>query len=50
LTAQPGANAVFTGWTGACSGTALTCTVTLRVGALALATFQAKRAGLASSK
>ena len=29
LTATPGPDQVFTGWSGACSGTALTCTVTM---------------------
>lgn len=30
LTAVPDANAYFTGWSGACAGTAVTCTVTMR--------------------
>ncbi|WP_161816021.1 S8 family serine peptidase [Steroidobacter agaridevorans] len=29
LTAQPGPNAVFSGWSGACSGAALVCSVTM---------------------
>jgi hypothetical protein len=42
LTAQPDANGVFTGWSGACSGTATTCTVTLSTARVAMANFANK--------
>jgi PKD repeat protein len=50
LTAQPGPNAVFTGWGGSCRGTVPTCTVTLTATSVALATFQTRPRNLASSK
>ena len=49
LTAQPDGNGIFSGWSGACRGTAPTCTVTLRAAALALASFSAKPRNLAQS-
>src|ERR1041384_5852053 len=39
LTAHPDAGASFTGWDGACTGTQLTCSVTLSADASATATF-----------
>ena len=39
LTAQPDAGAFFTGWSGACSGTALQCAFTLNVDTTVTATF-----------
>jgi phospholipase C len=39
LTATAGANSSFAGWGGACSGTSLTCTVTLSTSLSATATF-----------
>ncbi len=39
LTAAPGAGNTFTGWSGACSGTALTCTVTMNADTAVTATF-----------
>jgi uncharacterized repeat protein (TIGR02543 family) len=41
LTATPDANSIFTGWSGACSGTAPTCTVTVGGDRWVYATFQA---------
>lgn len=40
LTAKPGTGKTFGGWTGACTGTALTCTVTLTAAASTTATFR----------
>lgn len=40
LTATPNANSVFAGWSGACSGTAPTCTVTMSAAKNVTATFQ----------
>ena len=39
LTAHVGANSVFTGWSGACAGSAMTCTVTMDAPESATATF-----------
>ena len=39
LTASPGDGYVFTGWTGSCTGTAPTCTVTMTAAAAVTATF-----------
>lgn len=39
LTAKPVAGSAFTGWTGACSGTSLTCSVTMNDAVLVGATF-----------
>lgn len=39
LTAAPAAGNTFTGWSGACSGTALTCTVTINADTAVTATF-----------
>jgi hypothetical protein len=39
LTATPGANSTFAGWSGACSGTATTCTVTMNSNRSAQASF-----------
>ena len=50
LTAQPGPDAVFTGWSGSCRGTAPTCTVNLTAATVALATFQMKPRSMANSK
>jgi hypothetical protein len=41
LNAAPGANAVFSGWSGACSGTATTCQVTMNSNLNVTATFSA---------
>ena len=41
LTATPNANSVFSGWSGACSGTATTCQVTMNSDLTATATFSA---------
>src|SRR5439155_12046977 len=41
LTAKAGSHSTFTGWTGACAGTALTCTVTIDDSLTATATFTA---------
>ncbi|WP_395661387.1 S8 family serine peptidase [Aestuariivirga sp.] len=50
LTAQPGPGAVFAGWSGSCRGTAPTCTLNLRAGGVALATFQNRPRTTASSQ
>ena len=42
LTAAPDANSTFAGWSGACSGTASTCTLTLNANASVTATFNPK--------
>jgi List-Bact-rpt repeat protein len=39
LTASPGSGSVFTGWTGACAGTSLSCVVTVNDSETATATF-----------
>jgi hypothetical protein len=44
LTALPDANSVFSGWSGACSGTATTCQVTMNSDLTATATFSAASA------
>ena len=44
LTAAPGANSIFTGWSGACSGTGA-CTVTVSGSESVTATFQANASG-----
>lgn len=41
LTAVPGSGATFTGWTGACTNTSGTCTVTMNSGQQVTATFSA---------
>jgi uncharacterized repeat protein (TIGR02543 family) len=41
LTAKAGSNSTFTGWTGACAGTSLTCDVTINDSLTATATFTA---------
>jgi hypothetical protein len=41
LTAQPSSNNVFRGWTGACTGTDLTCTLTIEDALTTTATFAA---------
>jgi uncharacterized repeat protein (TIGR02543 family) len=43
LTATPAANAQFTGWSGACSGTAATCAVTMNATQSVTATFTAQQ-------
>ena len=43
LTATPAANALFTGWSGACSGTAATCVVTMDAAKSVTATFTLKQ-------
>lgn len=45
LTAKAGSNSTFTGWTGACSGTGLTCTVTISDIMTTTATFTANAGG-----
>lgn len=45
LTAQPANKSVFTGWSGACSGTALTCTVTMSADRSVTATFSKSTGG-----
>ncbi|MHB8108962.1 MAG: InlB B-repeat-containing protein [Syntrophorhabdaceae bacterium] len=42
LTAAPGTNSVFAGWSGGCSGTALTCRGTMTRNVAVTATFNAK--------
>ena len=42
LTALPDANSVFSGWSGACSGTATTCQVTMNSNVSVTATFNLK--------
>ncbi len=42
LTAAPGANSSFAGWSGACSGSASTCTITMNANASVTATFNLK--------
>lgn len=42
LTAKEADNSVFSGWSGACTGTASTCSVNLRANASVVATFQPK--------
>jgi hypothetical protein len=44
LTASPAANSAFEQWTGACSGTAPTCTLTISGNTSAVAAFKAKKA------
>ncbi|MFN2590153.1 MAG: hypothetical protein ABR518_05240 [Actinomycetota bacterium] len=39
LTATAASGSTFTGWSGACSGTAATCTVTMDAAKTATATF-----------
>jgi hypothetical protein len=46
LTAAPSSTSTFTGWSGGCSGTAKTCTVTLDSVAAVTASFAIKRHGL----
>ena len=41
LTATPNANSTFSGWSGACSGTAITCQLTMSSNVTAIATFSA---------
>jgi uncharacterized repeat protein (TIGR02543 family) len=43
LTAAPAANAQFSGWSGACSGTAATCAVTMNAAQSVTATFALKQ-------
>src|SRR5262245_47031356 len=43
LTATPATNALFTGWSGACSGTAATCVVTMDAAKSVTATFALKQ-------
>ena len=51
LTAAPGVNAVFAGWSGGgCSGTALTCNVTISTTATVTATFNLAVANLSVAK
>jgi hypothetical protein len=50
LTATPAAGAALANWSGACSGSAPSCTITLRAGGLALATFRANAQDLASAR
>ncbi|HEY2031951.1 MAG TPA: hypothetical protein VGH20_22320 [Myxococcales bacterium] len=45
LTEKPASNWVFTGWTGACSGTAATCTLTVNDALQTTATFTAAAGG-----
>jgi hypothetical protein len=45
LTADPDADATFARWGGACSGTALTCTLTLNAATTVTAVFSAKNTG-----
>jgi hypothetical protein len=45
LTAKPSSNSIFTGWTGACAGTSLTCVVTVNDSINAGAIFAAIPAG-----
>jgi hypothetical protein len=45
LTAKAGSNSTFTGWTGGCSGTALTCSVTVSDAVTVIATFAAAPGG-----
>jgi uncharacterized repeat protein (TIGR02543 family) len=45
LTAKAGSNSTFGGWTGACTGTSLTCTVTITDALTTNATFTAAPAG-----
>ncbi len=42
LTAAPNANSIFTGWTGACTGTSTTCVVNMTAAADVTATFTLK--------
>ncbi len=42
LTATPSWGSVFSGWSGACSGTSLTCTVTMRSDTAVTATFSSR--------
>ena len=50
LTARPGLGAIFAGWSGSCRGTAPTCTLNLRAGGVALATFQNRPRTTASNQ
>jgi hypothetical protein len=43
LTATPGANSTFAGWSGACSGRSGTCTVVMTRNAAVTATFNSTR-------
>jgi len=43
LTATPGRSSVFSGWSGACSGTSRTCTITMNSNASVTATFSSRR-------
>ena len=45
LTATPSSGATFTGWSGACTGTATTCTVTFDASKTVVATFSGGAAG-----
>lgn len=50
LTAQPGPDAIFRSWIGSCSGTSPTCTISMQVGGMAVATFQARSPSVASNR
>ncbi len=45
LTAKPNSNSVFSGWSGACTGSALTCTLNVNDAVTATATFATAPAG-----
>jgi hypothetical protein len=49
LTATPGANSTFAGWSGACSGTSSSCTVTMNSNASVAATFALKSYAITAS-
>jgi hypothetical protein len=49
LTASPSAGSTFTGWSGACSGTATTCTLTMQSNKSVTATFALKTYTITSS-
>jgi len=50
LTAAPGATSAFAGWSGACSGTATTCTVTMDMAKSVTATFSLNTHALTVSR